>query len=213
MGLQVKSPCIMSLDIGENMSLAFYNSFSWVHKSLANILCAHVWESLWVCNYWTWVVTQTIASVFFSLLLSFVLLWVFCSLFRCSSAAVSSLSFNKLPKQYHKNSVCLGTKKTDTRKISHSCLLWHPQGYNSLLCICVFGGLGVYIADFVHSWFLCLLSPARCFLSDSPQLSTSRPDTMGVIPQKTEASKTGQEILKSKSLLNLWRVFHTREKR
>lgn len=59
-------------------------------KPLANILCAHIWESVWVSNHWTWIITQVLFSFF--IVICFVVC-VFCSLSRCSHASSSALLF------------------------------------------------------------------------------------------------------------------------
>lgn len=48
-------------------------------------------------------------------------------------------------------------------------------------------------------WIFCVDSPARRFSSDSPQLSTSRSDTVGVVPQKAEVS--GHKLSRWKSII------------
>lgn len=114
-------------------------------------------------NYWTWIITQGLFSFFI------VICFVVCVCFAVFPVARMLLRrlcyFNKLPKQqHHKKNVCFGTNKTDTRKISHSCLFVTPSRISQLvmyLCVYVYiysvyvySGLGVYIVDFAFPLLL-----------------------------------------------------------
>lgn len=105
------------------------------YKPLANILCAHIWESVWLFNYWTWIITQ----VLFSFFASFVLLCVCFAVFPAARTLLRRLChFNKLPKQRHKNNVCFGTKKTGKSHVVVCCdTLTDITVSDVYVCVCI----------------------------------------------------------------------------